>query len=178
MESQRFLSLRESKIFYASAAKNVRWPTRSMLETQRVQVEIQTIKLKLNSLDWHSNFQGAMKFHEMAIIVKMAIDGHWMAIECALRVCSFLSLNIGFDILAPTKIEAVLREARSWTSILEKCWALEFLMFGEVGSISTKQFCGSCPQPLTLFKTTRNQPLHHLKQFLAYGFGGEVSAGV
>jgi hypothetical protein len=61
MESQRFLSLRESKTFYASVAKNVRRPTRSMLETQRVQVEIQTIKLKLSLRAAHPEVVHSMR---------------------------------------------------------------------------------------------------------------------
>jgi len=49
MESPRFQSVRESKIFYASAAEKVSRPTKSMLVTQKVQIGVQTIKLKSSS---------------------------------------------------------------------------------------------------------------------------------
>ena len=49
MESPRFQSVRESKIFYASAAEKVSRPTKSMLVTQKVQIGVQTTKLKSSS---------------------------------------------------------------------------------------------------------------------------------
>jgi hypothetical protein len=50
MESPRFQSPRKSKASYASVAKNVSRPTKSMLVTpQKVQEEAQTTKLKSSS---------------------------------------------------------------------------------------------------------------------------------